>query len=368
MVQARFGTDGVRGVANAELTPELVLALGRAIGPHHHRHHLPGRAGHPALRPHAPGGAVGRAGRRGRRRGRRRRPAHPGPGLAVGPPGLPPPWSSRPPTTPSPTTASSCSRRGAKLSAEVGGGHRGRARAASSTRRQGSPPLEGHGVGRLITEPDPGAAYVDHLVGSLEGRTARRHAAGGGQRQRGRLRPGRRGVRAPGRRSGGHRLRARRHQHQRRLRIDRHRDPGRAPWSSTAPTWAWPSTATPTGCWPSTTRGSVVDGDELLALFALDLADRGQLAGNTVVVTVMTNLGLPPGHGGAGHRGQGDAGRGPPRAGRPGRGRPRPRRRAVRAHHLPPAGHHRRRPADRAGPGRPGGPDRDSRWPSCSTA
>src|SRR3712207_2448457 len=26
----RFGTDGVRGRANAELTPELVLALGRA--------------------------------------------------------------------------------------------------------------------------------------------------------------------------------------------------------------------------------------------------------------------------------------------------------------------------------------------------
>ncbi|MER3453463.1 MAG: phosphoglucosamine mutase, partial [Acidimicrobiia bacterium] len=26
----RFGTDGVRGTANAELTPELVVALGRA--------------------------------------------------------------------------------------------------------------------------------------------------------------------------------------------------------------------------------------------------------------------------------------------------------------------------------------------------
>ncbi len=26
----KFGTDGVRGVANLELTPELVLALGRA--------------------------------------------------------------------------------------------------------------------------------------------------------------------------------------------------------------------------------------------------------------------------------------------------------------------------------------------------
>ncbi|MGC8463766.1 MAG: phosphoglucosamine mutase [Acidimicrobiales bacterium] len=38
--------------------------------------------------------------------------------------------------------------------------------------------------------------------------------------------------------------------------------------------------------------GTVVDGDALLALFAVDLAERGQLAGNTVVVTVMTNLGF----------------------------------------------------------------------------
>ena len=38
--------------------------------------------------------------------------------------------------------------------------------------------------------------------------------------------------------------------------------------------------------------GSVIDGDALLALFALDLAGRGRLAGNTVVVTVMTNLGF----------------------------------------------------------------------------
>jgi len=38
--------------------------------------------------------------------------------------------------------------------------------------------------------------------------------------------------------------------------------------------------------------GSVVDGDVLLALFALDLAERGQLTGNTVAVTVMTNLGF----------------------------------------------------------------------------
>ena len=38
--------------------------------------------------------------------------------------------------------------------------------------------------------------------------------------------------------------------------------------------------------------GSVVDGDVLLALFALDLAERGRLSGNTVAVTVMTNLGF----------------------------------------------------------------------------
>ncbi|MGH9077290.1 MAG: phosphoglucosamine mutase, partial [Acidimicrobiales bacterium] len=38
--------------------------------------------------------------------------------------------------------------------------------------------------------------------------------------------------------------------------------------------------------------GGVVDGDRLLALFATDLARRGRLAEGTVVVTVMTNLGF----------------------------------------------------------------------------
>jgi phosphoglucosamine mutase len=39
-------------------------------------------------------------------------------------------------------------------------------------------------------------------------------------------------------------------------------------------------------------NGEVVDGDRLIAMFALDLASRGQLKGNGVVVTVMSNLGL----------------------------------------------------------------------------
>jgi phosphoglucosamine mutase len=38
--------------------------------------------------------------------------------------------------------------------------------------------------------------------------------------------------------------------------------------------------------------GAIVDGDRLLGLFATDLRRRGRLAGNTVVVTVMTNQGF----------------------------------------------------------------------------
>jgi phosphoglucosamine mutase len=38
--------------------------------------------------------------------------------------------------------------------------------------------------------------------------------------------------------------------------------------------------------------GSVVDGDVILALLAISLRDRGRLAGNTVVATVMANIGF----------------------------------------------------------------------------
>jgi phosphoglucosamine mutase len=39
-------------------------------------------------------------------------------------------------------------------------------------------------------------------------------------------------------------------------------------------------------------RGNLVDGDEMLAVIALDLHDRGELRGNAVVTTVMSNLGV----------------------------------------------------------------------------
>ncbi len=38
--------------------------------------------------------------------------------------------------------------------------------------------------------------------------------------------------------------------------------------------------------------GAVVDGDQLMAMFALDLKERGELVGNSIVVTVMTNVGF----------------------------------------------------------------------------
>ena len=38
--------------------------------------------------------------------------------------------------------------------------------------------------------------------------------------------------------------------------------------------------------------GAVIDGDDIMAMAALDLRDRGRLAGDTVVVTVMSNLGF----------------------------------------------------------------------------
>lgn len=46
--------------------------------------------------------------------------------------------------------------------------------------------------------------------------------------------------------------------------------------------------------------GQIIDGDRQMALFAVDLARRGLLAGNTLVVTVMSNLGLRRAMAGAG--------------------------------------------------------------------
>ena len=50
--------------------------------------------------------------------------------------------------------------------------------------------------------------------------------------------------------------------------------------------------ATPIACCSATRTGELVDGDEIMAIAALDFLRRGRLAQNTLVATVMSNFGL----------------------------------------------------------------------------
>ena len=87
--------------------------------------------------------------------------------------------------------------------------------------------------------------------------------------------------------------------------------------------------------------GQLVDGDHLIALFAVDLRRRGRLAGDRVVVTVMTNLGFQLAMAEQGIEVVETAGRRPPRA-RGARGHRRlARGRAERSHRAGRPGQHR---------------------------
>jgi phosphoglucosamine mutase len=291
VVASRFGTDGVRGVANVELTPELVLALGRAV----------------ARTISAPTFLVGRDTRRS------------GPmllaalaaGLAsegadvvdVGV--LPTPalaWLSASRDVPAAVISAShnpfadngiklFAAGGAKLSAEMESAIEDELERILDPSVKGPRSLEGHGVGTLTAQLDQGDAYVEHLGSLIEGRRLD-------------------GLRlvvdsANGAASG---LAARVYEQLGAEVVAIGCDPD--------------GTNINDGCGSTSTdtlssavvehqadlglaldgdadrllavdgTGALADGDELLALFALDLADRGQLAGNTVVVTVMTNLGF----------------------------------------------------------------------------
>ena len=98
--------------------------------------------------------------------------------------------------------------------------------------------------------------------------------------------------------------------------------------------------------------GEIIDGDQILAILTLELKARGQLAGDTVVATVMSNLGFRKAMTQAGitvvETAVGD--RYVLEAMRA--GALRDRRRAVRAHHHARARHHGRRHAHRAAPAR----------------
>ena len=94
--------------------------------------------------------------------------------------------------------------------------------------------------------------------------------------------------------------------------------------------------------------GADVDGDRIMAILALAMRDANELAANTLVATVMSNLGLHLAMRGCRDRRAHHRGRRPLRAGGAARGRFRARRRAVRPRRPARARHHRRRAADGA--------------------
>ncbi len=216
----------------------------------------------------------------------------------------------------------------------------------------------GAGIGRVRDLPDA----ADDYVAAPPRRTVDQPLTGLTRRRR--LRPRRRrGDRArglpPGRRHGArHRRRARRLEHQRRHRLHPPRAARSRPSGPRAPTSGIAHDGDADRCLAVTADGDVVDGDAILAVCALALHERGALKDDTVVATVMSNLGF--------HHTMRDAGiavqttavgdryvlealraRGLSLG-----------RRAERPPGLPRPRHHRRRAAHRAGPAVPDGRDR----------
>ena len=291
MIRAQFGTDGVRGVANVELSPELVLALGRAV----------------ARTITATTFLIGRDTRKS------------GPmlqaalsaGLAsegadvvdVGV--LPTPalaWLSARRDLPAVVISAShnpfadngiklFAAGGAKLSLETEAAIEDELERTLEPSVKGPRSLEGHGVGSLTGDLDLGGSYVEHLGTLLDGRrleglrlvvdSANGAASGLAARVYEQLGaevvaigcdPDGTNINAGCGSTSTETLARSVVEHQADLGLALDGDADRLLAVDGA--------------------GALVNGDELIALFALDLAERGQLAGNTVVVTVMTNLGF----------------------------------------------------------------------------
>jgi phosphoglucosamine mutase len=156
---------------------------------------------------------------------------------------------------------------------------------------RGPRPVEGHGVGTIRSEPDLGHPYVEYLLGALDGRSLEGmrivvdSANGSASGLAAQLFEGAGAeVVAIGCDPDGTNINAgcgsTATELLARAVVEHGADLGLALDGDADRLLAVDAT------------GSLVDGDSLLALFARDLAERGQLAGNTVVVTVMTNLGF----------------------------------------------------------------------------
>jgi phosphoglucosamine mutase len=288
---ARFGTDGVRGVANVELTPELVLALGRAIARHITA-------------------ATFLVGRDTRRSGPMLQSALSA-GLAsegadvvdVGV--LPTPalaWLSAERDIPAVVISAShnpfadngikvFAAGGAKLSVEMELAIEDELERVLDPTVKGPRSLEGRGVGTLSSERGLEQAYVEQLASLMDGRrldgmrvvvdSANGSASAMGARVYELLGaevvaigcdPDGTNINSGCGSTSTEALAAAVVEHGADLGLALDGDADRL--------------------LAIDAKGTLANGDELLALFALDLAERGQLAGNTVVVTVMTNLGF----------------------------------------------------------------------------
>ena len=266
----RFGTDGVRGVANAELTPEFALSLGRAaarvLGGDHFLIGRDTRRSGPMLEAALAAGLCAE-GRTVELLGVLPTPAVAclsaldGVGAAV-----------------ISASHNPYADNGIKLFAPGGLKLRDDTQAAIEAELDAVPARRrrhrGHRVGRGLDLPRRGPGH-----GALRGGGARRARRTAARRPAVVLdcangaasRRGARGVPTHRRRRDGHPRRARRAQHQRRLRFEppRRRRRGRA--SSAAPTSASRSTATPIASLAVDRDGRLVDGDQLIAIAALDL-------------------------------------------------------------------------------------------------
>ena len=197
MARTGFGTDGVRGSANTELTPELVLALGRAIARtitattfligHDTRKSGPmlSRSGAGLASEGADAVDVG---------------VLPTPALA---------WLAVKRDLPAVVISASHNpfgdngiklfgAGGTKLSEELELAIEDELHRVLDPALKGPRPLEGHGVGTIRSETDLGSTSWTGWLGPRQSTTGR-PPGGGGQCQRQRIRPGRRSLRTTGR-------------------------------------------------------------------------------------------------------------------------------------------------------------------------
>ena len=246
-----FGTDGVRGVANRELTAELALALGAA-------------AARRLASSSAPGRRVAVVGRDPRASGEMLEAAVIAGLTSQGVDAL------RVGVLPTPAVAYLTSAYDADFGVMISASHNpmpdngikifgpGGHKLDDDTEDQiedlvaAGPGLRpvGAGIGRVIDAEDALDRYLRHVGKAnavrLDGLTVVVDCAHGAASIGG-------AARLPRGRCQRHRdqRRAQRAEHQRQLRVD---PPGcrcGRPCSPTAPIWVWPTTGTPTGAWPS---------------------------------------------------------------------------------------------------------------------